>query len=362
MANKKFSQLTSAVSLTDTDIIPIVDGTGTKKIAASAVKTYAISGLSTVATSGSYNDLTDKPAMPVDITFNGSKLSSPATNSGDFPNGVITLAPGNGSDSNYADNGQFINIYPTNAYDAPHIHIAPGSGNNSTGSLILGNDNYHIDINNNGSIYVKTNNQNYSWEFDTNGNLRLPSGGDIKDSSGNSVLGGAIALTDLSVGEPGIPSSYGDFSYDNTTGVFTFTPPDLTGYQLASSAFSGDYNDLTNKPTIPTDVNELSDASGLLTATAEPKFDIKSTAFTASSNTRYGVDTTIGAITAVLPASPGLGDAVFFADAGGAFVTNNLTIDRNGNTINGAAADITVNVNGDSVGLFWNGTTWRLYE
>lgn len=125
-----------------------------------------------------------------DIAFDGSKLSSPAAGSGNFPLGVITLAPGATSETAYADYGQFINIYPTNAFDSPHIHIAPGSGNNSTGNLILGDDNYHIDINNNGSIYVKTNNQNYSWEFDTSGNLRLPSGGDIKDSSGNSVLGG----------------------------------------------------------------------------------------------------------------------------------------------------------------------------
>jgi hypothetical protein len=97
-------------------------------------------------------------------------------------------------------------------------------------------------------------------------------------------------------------------------------------------------------------------------ATSEQKFDIKSTAFTAAPNTRYGVNTTSGAVIATLPASPGLGDAVFFADAGGAMSSNNLTIARNGNTIMGSAADIVVNTNGDSLGLFWNGTTWRLYE
>jgi len=136
------------------------------------------------------NNIGGSASVTGDITFDGSKLSSPSSGSGQWSNGVITLAPGGTSETAYADYGQFINIYPTNAFDSPHIHIAPGSGNNSTGNLILGDDNYHIDINNNGSIYIKTNNQNYSWEFDTNGNLRLPSGGDIKDSSGNSVLGG----------------------------------------------------------------------------------------------------------------------------------------------------------------------------
>lgn len=130
-----------------------------------------------------------------DIVFDGSKLSSPATGSGDWPNGVITLAPGDVSEGDYSINGQFINIYPTNIYDAPHIHIAPGSGDNGTGDLILGGDNYHIDINHNGSVYVRTSNQNYSWEFDASGNFRLPFGGDIKDSNGVSVLGGGGAST-----------------------------------------------------------------------------------------------------------------------------------------------------------------------
>ena len=37
--------------------------------------------------------------------------------------------------------------------------------------------------------------------------------------------GGGIALTDLSVGTPGLPSNTGQIEYNNTTGVFTYTPP-----------------------------------------------------------------------------------------------------------------------------------------
>ena len=40
--------------------------------------------------------------------------------------------------------------------------------------------------------------------------------------------GGGIALTDLSVGAEGIPSGDGAIAYDNTTGVFTYTPPAST--------------------------------------------------------------------------------------------------------------------------------------
>lgn len=95
---------------------------------------------------------------------------------------------------------------------------------------------------------------------------------------------------------------------------------------------------------------------------AEPKFNVVAASFTATVNTRYGVSTTATAVTVDLPPSPSIGDAVFFADAGGSFSSNNLTINRNGNTIMGSAANTVVNVNGDSLGLFWNGSTWRLYE
>jgi hypothetical protein len=39
-----------------------------------------------------------------------------------------------------------------------------------------------------------------------------------------------IELTDLSVGTPGAASGSGSIAYNNTTGVITYTPPDLSGY------------------------------------------------------------------------------------------------------------------------------------
>ncbi len=87
-----------------------------------------------------------------------------------------------------------------------------------------------------------------------------------------------IDLTDLSVSvsSPGIS----DLSYDNTTGVFTYTPQSLVGYAtegyvdnavvglasegyvdnlVAISTFSGNYNDLSNKPLIPSIVGLASE-------------------------------------------------------------------------------------------------------
>ena len=54
------------------------------------------------------------------------------------------------------------------------------------------------------------------------------------------------------------------------------------------------------------------------------------------------MNTTSGAITLTLPASPTIGDEISFIDYAGTFDTNNLTVARNGKNINGTAADLTV--------------------
>jgi len=58
----------------------------------------------------------------------------------------------------------------------------------------------------------------------------------------------------------------------------------------------------------------------------------------------YFCNTTSGAFTATLPASPSLGDEVSFIDYAATFDSNNLTVGRNSEPIQGAAADLTVAV------------------
>ena len=59
--------------------------------------------------------------------------------------------------------------------------------------------------------------------------------------------GGGIALTDLSVGAEGTASGDGAIAYNNGTGVFTYTPPDLSSYLTSVPAQS--FSSLTGKPT-----------------------------------------------------------------------------------------------------------------
>ncbi len=56
------------------------------------------------------------------------------------------------------------------------------------------------------------------------------------------------------------------------------------------------------------------------------------------------IDTSGGAVEIDLPTSPSQGDTVSFIDAEGTFDTNNLTIGRNSENIQGSAADLTVSV------------------
>jgi len=69
---------------------------------------------------------------------------------------------------------------------------------------------------------------------------------------------------------------------------------------------------------------------------------VKTTGFTATAGQGYFCNTSGGGFTLTLPSSPSLGDEVTFVDYAGTFDSNNLTIGRNSEKINGASADLTV--------------------
>ena len=93
--------------------------------------------------------------------------------------------------------------------------------------------------------------------------LRYDSNAGQWESSPENV---GINLTDLSVSINAAASGSGNLLYNNASGVFTFTKPDLSVYattaSLSSVATSGSYNDLSNTPTIPTELTDLSITDG----------------------------------------------------------------------------------------------------
>jgi len=69
---------------------------------------------------------------------------------------------------------------------------------------------------------------------------------------------------------------------------------------------------------------------------------VKTGTYTAAAGEGIFANTTSGAWTLTLPASPAIGDEVSVVDYAGTFDTNNLTIGRNSKNIQGSAADLTV--------------------
>ena len=76
------------------------------------------------------------------------------------------------------------------------------------------------------------------------------------------------------------------------------------------------------------------------------------------------MDTSGGAVTATLPASPAVGDEVHFIDSRFTFDANALTIGRNSSKIANTSADLVVNTEGASFGLVYSGSNigWTYTE
>jgi hypothetical protein len=90
----------------------------------------------------------------------------------------------------------------------------------------------------------------------------------------------------------------------------------------------------------------------------------KTGAYTALDQDRIFVDTSGGAVTITLPASPAVGAQVNFVDSRYTFDSNALTVGRNSSKIANAAADLVVNTEGAAFGLVYSGSNvgWTYTE
>jgi hypothetical protein len=89
---------------------------------------------------------------------------------------------------------------------------------------------------------------------------------------------------------------------------------------------------------------------------------IKTTTYTAVDKDEIFADSSGGAFTIDLPASPSIGNRVKVVDYGSSWSTNSVTIGRNGSNINGTAADFTLNLSDSWVEFIFVDTTkgWRV--
>lgn len=150
-----------------------------------------------------------------DITFNGVQIRGKSI---PFYTGAIDLVPAvsandGGYQHNFLQNGQYIRIYPTNLYDAPHIHITAGPASGQTwtkGDLFLGDDSSHVQVNGIGDVSIQSYNANtadtHMWYFSRTGSLTLPgtlvesttykTGGALENKTPLDVTKGVNKLTD----------------------------------------------------------------------------------------------------------------------------------------------------------------------
>jgi hypothetical protein len=86
------------------------------------------------------------------------------------------------------------------------------------------------------------------------------------------------------------------------------------------------------------------------------------TSQTLVNGSRTAADTSGGAFTLTLPATPSDGDTVYLLDFASTFDTNNLTLGRNGSNIEGLAEDMVCNVEGSSFKMVYTGATsgWQM--
>jgi hypothetical protein len=91
-----------------------------------------------------------------------------------------------------------------------------------------------------------------------------------------------------------------------------------------------------------------------------PVFPAQTANFSASAGRLYHVDTTGGAITATLPASPNAGDTVGFVDSSlaGAFASHSLTIALNGQKYQNATTNLAMSIGYGMLKIQFNGTQW----
>ena len=159
-------------------------------------------------------------------------------------------------------------------------------------------------------------------------------------SSSVSITGGSITgITDLAVADGGTGAS---------------TAADARVNLLPS--YTGNGSKVLALNSGATDVEWTTSSGGGGTT-----YMVKTANYTMADLEGVLANTSAGVFTVTLPATPSVGSQCIIADDASTFGTNNLTVGRNGSTIEGSAADLVLDINGVSVQFIYNGTTWNVF-
>ena len=131
-----------------------------------------------------------------------------------------------------------------------------------------------------------------------------------------------------------------------------------TNAQLLANNGSGGFSNVTVGSNLTLSAGTLSATGGLAWQS------VQTTGFTAVAGRAYPCNTTSAAFTVTLPASPSAGDQITLTDYAGTWGTNNLTVNPNGNKINGSTSNIVLIKTRGSVQLVYLDSTqgWVAYS
>ena len=338
MADSKISELTALTSSASDDVLPIVDtsATATKKMTiANIFKDIPVSvGINF-----------DSPALKLHVV--NDLASSPLYASNQCAVFEDDNRPGiqmAGSANNiglidFGDNAAFNSggIHYKHASDS-FAFVAAGDEQVTISNGVLGPvTDSDVDLGTS-SLYFK---DAFIDTITTTGNIK--SGGEVQTAN--------IGFTD---GDNAIVIVDGGGITASTSLTIAGDGATVTGIKDEDDMSSNSATKLATQQSIKAYVDATSASIGYnLTKTAN---------YTASAGDRILADTSGGAFTITLPASPSAGDKIHVLDAAASFDNNNLTIARNGKKIQSATNDLTITTENTGIGLvFYNDTYgWRI--
>ena len=247
------------------------------------------------------------------------------------------------------ENGNEQIIYQTTASAVNQFDITnAATGNNPIFEATGGDSNVGIDIKPKGTGEVVVGTGAAAATVTSKGAFNLVLDTNEGTNSGNITIvdaaNGNIQLTPNGTG-------YTELVGNTNPGAIRFNCENNShGVTIKGPAHSSSATYTLTLPTSDGNADEVlkTDGSGVLSwgvaAGGTSWQAIKTSGFTAAAGEGYFCNTTSGAFTATLPASPSLGDEVTFVDYAATFDTNNLTVGRNSKPIMGTAEDLTVAV------------------
>jgi len=188
--------------------------------------------------------------------------------------------------------------------------------------------------------------------------------------TGNYILGNGSQLTGLATTSITTDSFTGNgstttFTLSTTPSSINATTVNYNGVTLLRSSYSVNVANVifSSAPANNSNIEITTLTSGSSGSTGSSLiWNIASSNATMTASNGYFVDTSSSAKTMTLPASVTLGDTIQINDLAGTFATNNLTVARNGQNIQGVANNLVVSTNQSSFDLVYSNSTygWKI--